>query len=91
MGTQAVAEWNRLHWWRWVCGRVLEHVRGEVFWQELEGNRFAAYSDRPDLLRPVTDEIVRIQERLAMNGLVPHEERRSLEIRLAELVNQLLA
>ncbi|MGE0433491.1 MAG: hypothetical protein AB7K09_12895 [Planctomycetota bacterium] len=90
-GDEAISEWNRLHWWSWVCDRVLEHVRGDVFWAELDASRFAAWRDANGSFSRIADEIRSLRDRLAgpLDELA-FDVRQRMEDRLAELVNQLL-
>ena len=90
-GDEAISEWNRLHWWQWVCDRVLEHVRGDVFWAELDANRFAVWRNARGQFRAVAEEITSLRDALAgqLNELA-FNERQAMEDRLADLVNRLL-
>lgn len=89
-GDEAISEWNRLHWWQWACERVLEHVRGDVFWAEFDAARFASIHAGERAVVQLAADIQTIREHLDQPDL-DFRDRRLFEERLADLVNQLLA
>jgi hypothetical protein len=39
---EAIARWNRDHWWDWASERYLEHIAGDVFWEQFGESHFGA-------------------------------------------------
>lgn len=39
-GRQAVREWNEKHWWSWCLQKFLEHLQGEMFWEQFGDSTF---------------------------------------------------
>ncbi len=94
-GAEAISEWNRTHWWAWACERVLEHVRGEVFWPEFDASRFATFRlghghPKGGDIQAIAHQIQHLRDRMDEPNL-GFRERRHLEERLGDLVNRLLA
>lgn len=49
-GRRAVREWNEKFWWDWCLKRFLEHLQGEMFWEQFDDATFA-------ILRPVVARV----------------------------------
>lgn len=40
LGTQAFAEWSKKYWHTWLRARVMEHLNGDYFWEEIDCDDF---------------------------------------------------
>lgn len=57
LGDQAIEDWHRRYWHKFVRERWLQHIRGQVFWLELDNNDFnilnTDFPDCPELCERV--------------------------------------
>ena len=62
LGRKAVEDWSNNHWHSYLRARLIEHARGETFWQEIENCRFGILNqieiNDPLLLDRVLDRVV---------------------------------
>ena len=55
LGVEAIDDWNRHHWWRWCRGRWLEHLLGEIYWNEFGSTSFGVL-DQPISRSPLLQD-----------------------------------
>ena len=58
MGVDAVTGWNKAHWLHFYRYRFVQHLRGEVYWQEFDEESFAVVGRRFSAPQQVIDEIL---------------------------------
>ncbi|MDR0363210.1 MAG: response regulator [Planctomycetota bacterium] len=63
LGDAAIEDWHRRFWHRFVRERWIQHIKGEIFWPELDNDDFALL-DTSEFgeCRPQTGKIVEILE-----------------------------
>jgi hypothetical protein len=86
----AVGQWNRDEWWRWVSRRILEHVRGEVFWLELGRTSFASVTGENPERGKVLEDVLALESGLDDPALENFDRRRRTMAEWAGLLNRLL-
>jgi hypothetical protein len=94
--TDAIAEWNRHHWWNWASERYLEHITGRVFWEQF-GERHFDILSRLGLVLEGQGRLTRlsrlahaagaVETRLTACSAEPSQQERSL----LELLEESLA
>lgn len=62
LGDSAIEDWHRRFWHRFVRERWIQHIRGEVFWPELDNNDFDILNADFDDCKPQCRKIVEILE-----------------------------
>ena len=62
IGDSAIEDWHRRFWHQFVRERWIQHIRGEVFWRELDNDDFAILQKEFDDCREQTDAIVKMLE-----------------------------
>jgi Response regulator containing CheY-like receiver, AAA-type ATPase, and DNA-binding domains len=63
LGDTAIEDWYRRFWNKFVRERWIQHVRGEVYWPELDNNDFALLQNEFEDYHPQIDDIVAILEK----------------------------
>ena len=62
LGQRAIEDWHHLHWRKWCRARWIEHLRGHVFWIELDRGDFGIlqrrFQDKQLLLDRIVDRIL---------------------------------
>ncbi|MCA8940868.1 MAG: hypothetical protein KDB07_13700 [Planctomycetes bacterium] len=91
LSDDAIREWNRERWWRWVSDRVIQHVRGNVMWQELSSESFASVGADSHQQNEIIGKIEAIKSKIGEGGLLSFEEVERLGEEWADLINRLLA
>jgi hypothetical protein len=80
LGDEAVKHWSRSHWLRFYRWRLLQHLRGEVYFREFHPRTFAVVSNQlkvpPELLEAILNQVRDGGENLdiicwAHNGQLP--------------------
>lgn len=87
---EAVSQWNQEHWWTWTCQRIIEHLLGDAFWLEVDGERFASVGDENPELYSVISELREIDAQLSADDLLPYADRIALIDRWSACANRLL-
>ncbi len=57
IGDAAIEDWHRRFWHRFVRERWIQHIRGEIYWRELDNNDFAILQKEFDDCREQSDAI----------------------------------
>src|SRR5262245_41133393 len=61
LGDEAVRHWTRSHWLKFYRWRLLQHLRGEVYFREFHPRTFAAVSNQlkvpRELLEAILDQV----------------------------------
>jgi len=57
LGDEAIADWHKRHWHAFTRERWVQHLRGEVFWNELDNNDFGFFASRFHDNRELVDRI----------------------------------
>src|SRR5262245_63968019 len=61
LGHEAVRHWSRSHWLRFYRWRLVQHLRGEVYFREFHPRTFAIVSNHPkipnDLLEAILNQV----------------------------------
>lgn len=86
----AIGQWNSQEWWRWVSRRVIEHVQGDIYWQELGQSSFASVTGENPDRKEVLEGVLALESSLDDPGLADFERRRRSIAAWAGLLNQLL-
>lgn len=58
LGHAAVRDWTKSFWLRFYRWRFIQHLRGEVFWQEFAAESFGLVNGRLAAPRELLDEIL---------------------------------
>ncbi len=67
LGDTAIEDWYRHFWNQFVRERWIQHVRGEVYWPELDNNDFAILEREFEDYHPQIDQILAILEKNGEN------------------------
>ncbi|MDR1612549.1 MAG: response regulator [Planctomycetota bacterium] len=63
LGDAALEDWHRRFWHKFVRERWIQHIKGEIFWPELDNDDFGVLETSEfDGCRPQADKIVEILE-----------------------------
>jgi len=87
---EAAEEWNRMFFWRWAAHRVIQHVRGEVYWNELGRGSFASVTGENPERGKVVERVLALESGLDDPALEDFARTRRVMAEWAELLNQLL-
>ena len=63
IGDVAIEDWHRRFWHRFVRERWIQHIKGEIFWRELDNNDFGVLNKEFGDCREITDNIVAMLEK----------------------------
>lgn len=67
IGDGAIEDWHRRFWHHFVRERWIQHIKGEVFWRELDNNDFGILQKEFQDCREQSDAIVAMLEKGAEN------------------------
>lgn len=62
IGDNAIEDWHRRFWHKFVRERWIQHIRGQVFWRELDNDDFGILNREFDDCRETADTIVNMLE-----------------------------
>ncbi len=62
IGDPAIEDWYRKYWNKFVRERWIQHIRGEIFWPELDNHDFSLLANEFQDCRELVDKIVGILE-----------------------------
>lgn len=63
IGDGAIEDWHRLYWNKFVRERWIQHIRGEIYWRELDNNDFGIMKGEFMRSRPEASAIVDMLEK----------------------------
>ncbi len=63
IGDKAIEDWHRRYWHRFIRERWIQHIRGQVFWRELDNSDFGILHREFDDCRELADTIVAMLEK----------------------------
>lgn len=62
LGDAAIEDWYRHFWNKFVRERWIQHIRGDIYWPELDNNDFALLQNELTDCKPQVDKIIEILE-----------------------------
>lgn len=62
LGDSAIEDWYRHFWNKFVRERWIQHIRGDIYWPELDNNDFALLQNELTDCKPQVDKIIEILE-----------------------------
>lgn len=73
LGDAAFLDWYRRHWWRFLRHRHVEHLLGDVCWQEFNPDSFGVLGSLPGEDEWLAAEIVELYREGGENlGIIQH-------------------